>query len=251
MANKEVYVDSKDSKKDLFDILYALDVNNKVEEKNGLKYLSWCWAWAETKKRYPSAIYEIERFGDNKAPYLYDEALGYMVFTRVNIDGEEHEMWLPVMDGANKAMLDHEYTYEVKKKEWDNTAKRYVFTKETKTVSKATMFDVNKTIMRCLVKNLAMFGLGLYIYSGEDLPEDLSVDDEPVEKKTSSKSTKKEETKKITPNQIAVIKKYYTGDNLKKLLDTNGIKDIKEMASDKATELIAKILKVKEEKKVD
>lgn len=240
----------EEEKKEMFEVLFGLDVNSKVEDKNGLKYLSWSWAWAEIKKRYPSAIYEIERFGENDAPYLYDETLGYMVFTRVNIDGEEHEMWLPVMDGANKAMLDHEYTYEVKKKEWDSTTKRYVYTKETKTVAKASMFDVNKTIMRCLVKNLAMFGLGLYIYSGEDLPEDLSSDDEPVEEKATKKATKKEEVKLVTPNQIAVIKKYYTGDNLKKLLESNGIKEIEQMPSDKATDLISKLLKVKEEKKV-
>ena len=106
----------EDSKKDLFEFLYGLDVNSKVEEKNGLKYLSWSYAWGEVRKKYPDAIYNIERFGENNVPYLYDEDLGYMVFTRVNIGGEEHEMWLPVMDGANKAMLNHEYTYEVKKK---------------------------------------------------------------------------------------------------------------------------------------
>lgn len=238
----------EDSKKTMFDILFALDVNSKVEDKNGLKYLSWSWAWAEVKKRYPSAYYNIERFGENNIPYLYDEKLGYMVFTRVNIDGEEHEMWLPVMDGANKAMLDHEYTYEVKKKEWDNTTKRYIYTKDTKTVAKATMFDINKTLMRCLVKNLAMFGLGLYIYSGEDLPEE--IDDEKANGKK-EKATKKEEVKLVTPNQIAIIKKYYVGDNLKKLLDSNKIKEIKEMPYDKATDLISKLLKAKEEKKVD
>ena len=230
----------EDSKKDLFEFLYGLDVNSKVEEKNGLKYLSWSYAWGEVRKKYPDAIYDIERFGENNVPYLYDEDLGYMVFTRVNIGGEEHEMWLPVMDGANKAMLNHEYTYEVKKKEWDNMAKRYVYTKETKTVAKATMFDINKTLMRCLVKNLAMFGLGLYIYSGEDLPEDLKDEDD-------KKETKKEE-KLATPNQVATIKKYYTGDNLTKLLNSNGIKEVEEMPFEKAKELIGKLMKKKEEK---
>jgi len=66
-------------------------------------------------------------------------------------------MWLPVMDGANKAMKATAYTYTTKYGE--------------KNVEAATMFDINKTIMRCLTKNLAMFGLGLYIYAGEDLPE--------------------------------------------------------------------------------
>lgn len=160
-----------------FKELIELNVNERTEEKNGLTYLSWSWAWTEIIKRYPNATYEIKKF-ENNLPYVYDQKTGYMVFTSVSINGITREMWLPVMDGANKAMLDHDYTYEVKKKEWDNTAKSYVFTKDTKTCSKATMFDINKTIMRCLTKNLAMFGLGLYIYSGEDLPE--TIDDTPM-----------------------------------------------------------------------
>ena len=87
-----------------------------------------------------------------------------MCYTTVTIGGLTHEMWLPVMNGANKAMRRVPYTYTVNSP--------YNKTPEEKTVERVTMFDVNKTIMRCLVKNLAMFGLGLYIYAGEDLPED-------------------------------------------------------------------------------
>jgi hypothetical protein len=79
-----------------------------------------------------------------------------MCHTEVTIDGETLEMWLPVMDGANKSMKKVEYTYTTRYGE--------------KQVAPATSFDVNKTIMRCLVKNLAMFGLGIYIYAGDDLP---------------------------------------------------------------------------------
>lgn len=147
--------------KEVFDTLFHLDVNDRVEKKKAgntqLSYLSWAWAWAEVKKRYPNAQYEIVKF-ENNQPYVYDEKTGYMVFTKVTIEGVTHEMWLPVMDGANKAMKSESYTYATK------------YNGE-KTVEAASMFDVNKTIMRCLVKNLAMFGLGLYIYSGEDLPE--------------------------------------------------------------------------------
>jgi hypothetical protein len=139
-----------------FDKLYEINVNNHTEEKNGLTYLSWAWAWAEIKKVYPDATYTIKKF-ENSLPYVYDENVGYMVFTEVTIEGLTHEMWLPVMDGANKAMKSYSYTYTTKYGE--------------KTVDAATMFDINKTIMRCLVKNLAMFGLGLYIYAGEDLPQ--------------------------------------------------------------------------------
>lgn len=142
----------------IFENLFKLNVNEQVEKKNGLNYLSWVYAWAEVKKRYPEATYEVKRFGENQLPYVYDENTGYMVFTTVTIEGLTHEMWLPVMDGANKAMKNKPYTYDT----------RY---KKGVVVEAATMFDINKTIMRCLAKNLAMFGLGLYIYAGEDLPE--------------------------------------------------------------------------------
>lgn len=139
----------------VFENLNNANVNGHTEEKNGLTYLSWAWAWAEVKKAYPDANYTIEKF--NGLPYVYDENTGYMVYTTVTIGGITHEMWLPVMDGANKAMKAEPYKYTTRYGE--------------KTCEAATMFDVNKAIMRCLVKNLAMFGLGLYIYAGEDLPE--------------------------------------------------------------------------------
>ena len=141
---------------EVFKKLNAINVNENTEKKNGLTYLSWAWAWAELKKVYPDATYQIRQF-DGK-PYLFDENLGYMVMTEMTIDGMTHEMWLPVMDGANKAMKDKPYAVQTKYKEI--------------AVQPATMFDINTAIMRCLTKNIAMFGLGLYIYAGEDLPEE-------------------------------------------------------------------------------
>lgn len=156
----------------VFTDLVSVNVNDHVEKKNtgkvSLSYLSWSWAWSEVKKRYPNATYEIVKF-ENGLPYCYDPKTGYMVYTKVTIENVTHEMWLPVMDSHNEAMLDHSRVVKTKYSEY--------------TVAACTMFDVNKTIMRCLTKNLAMFGLGLYIYSGEDLPED-----ETKESKSSSKS---------------------------------------------------------------
>ena len=154
--------------KTVFDRLFAVDVSNQIEKKssgNGkeLSYLSWSFSWANVKKRCPNVNYEICKFGEKQTPYIYDEKTGYMVFTKVTIEGVTHEMWLPVMDNRNEAMLDH--PRQVKYKNY------------TATVEAATMFDINKTIMRCLVKNLAMFGLGLYIYAGEDLPIDVDTTD--------------------------------------------------------------------------
>ena len=85
-----------------FGQLASVDVSKHVEKKNGLNYLSWCWAWSEIVRRYPDARYEIQMF-DGK-PYLEDPDLGYMVMTKMVVDGVELTMWLPVMDGANKAM---------------------------------------------------------------------------------------------------------------------------------------------------
>ena len=154
-------------KKSVFDTLYAINANEHTEQKQQgsvkLTYLSWAWAWAEVKKLYPDASYTIYKDEQNR-PYIEDPDFGLMCYTTVTIEGQTHEMWLPVMNGANKAMRRAPYEYTV--------YNSYTKTSEKKTVEAATMFDVNKTIMRCLVKNLAMFGLGLYIYAGEDLPED-------------------------------------------------------------------------------
>jgi hypothetical protein len=119
--------------------VYKIDVNDKTEKKGNLTYLSWAWAWAEFKKVYPTAQYTVKKF--NGLPYVKEEGVGAIVYTEVTADGITYEMWLPVMDGRNQTVLNPKMT------------------------------EINKTIMRCLTKNLAMFGLGLYIYAGEDLPE--------------------------------------------------------------------------------
>lgn len=203
-----------------FNKLFAINCNDKTEKKNNgsteLTYLSWCYAWSEVKKLYPNARYEILKFGENKLPYVFDEKTGYMVFTRVEIEDIEHEMWLPVMDSSNKAMKDKPYTYKVKEYKFGKFTGNYI----DKNVEPATMFDINKTIMRCLTKNLAMFGLGLYIYAGEDLPENVD-NDEP--KKTTAKKElliqdiqKNNILEKFTPDEI---KKYLEEVNKSKLSD--------------------------------
>lgn len=136
-------------KETTFEMLSKINVNKFVEKKNGLTYLSWAYAWSEVKSKCPDATYEI---GETE----YDEALGFMCHTSVTIDGETLPMWLPVMDGANKSMKKHAYKFTTRYGEKD--------------VAAATTFDINKTIMRCLVKNLAMFGLGIYIFAGDDIP---------------------------------------------------------------------------------
>jgi len=144
-----------------FSELSKIDCKEYLEERNGLTYLSWAWAWGLINKYCPDVNYQVDLY-DGK-PYLFDENLGYIVSTKVTIGGKTIPMNLPVLDGANKAMKNVPWQYDKK----DYKTNSYVKV----TCHPATMFDINKTIMRCLVKNLAMFGLGHYIYAGEDMPE--------------------------------------------------------------------------------
>lgn len=195
-----------------FEELNSLNVNEYTEEREGLTYLTWSYAIQEVLKKYPTMDYKIKKFGEQQLPYVYDKETGYMVFTEVTLEGITREMWLPVMDSKNKAMKSEPYTYETKKGE--------------KTVEAATMFDINKTIMRCLVKNLAMFGLGLYIYSGEDLPE--------VEAKA-----------KVTEEQIEKIKELVSEESIPNMLTYYKIDKIEDMLETDAKNLIARKEKAK------
>lgn len=154
-----------------FQQLLETNVNAYTEKKQGLTYLTWSRAWSEFVKVYENATYEIVKFDGR--PYYSDES-GAMCYTKVTVNDITHEMWLPVMNGANKAMKSKPYSYKTKYGEKD--------------VEAFTMFDVNKTIMRCLTKNLAMFGLGLYIYNGDDLPEGEEQEAKPKAKTNTSNS---------------------------------------------------------------
>jgi hypothetical protein len=171
--------------------LRKLDVGTHIEKKNGLSYLSWAWAWDIFKQNNPTATYEIIKNPSTGLPYFESKA-GAMVYTKVTVDDITHEMWLHVMDGANKAMKDEPYTY--KTKSGDKICDAY------------SMADINKTLMRCLVKNLAMFGLGIYIYSGEDLPSETVdvVDTEAYKVQLNSSTTEAE----LKANWIAAYKAF-------------------------------------------
>ena len=209
-----------------FKSLYSINVNENVEKKNGLSYLSWAWAWAEFMKQYPQAEYEIVKF--NGLPYAYDPNTGYMVYTKVTVDGQTREMWLPVMDSANRAMKAEPYTVTNK---WGKES----------TVEAATMFDINKTIMRCLVKNLAMFGLGLYIYAGEDLPEE----EQNAPKAMPSKASNG--PKKASVEDKAYISSNASEEQLRKLLKAYNLESFEDLTDEQAKKAIMAINKRKVE----
>tara|TARA_R100000482_G_C5125585_1_gene148539 strand:- start:204 stop:797 length:594 start_codon:yes stop_codon:yes gene_type:complete len=118
--------------KAIWQTLSAIDVSEHTEKKGKLTYLSWAWAWSTLMEHYPSAQYH---FG---ADIEYGDTL--MVQCDMRVLGVTHNMWLPVMDNRNNA------------------------------VSNPTARQISDTRMRCLTKCISMFGLGHYIYAGEDLP---------------------------------------------------------------------------------
>lgn len=132
--------------KNYFELLNSINVNDKTEKKNGLTYLSWAWAWGEVKKKFPDATYIIYET-TNPQGYVcnyYTDGKTCWVKTGVVINGIEHIEELPVMDYKNKSIP----------------------------LENVNSFDVNKAIQRSLTKAVARHGLGLYIYAGEDLPEE-------------------------------------------------------------------------------
>lgn len=123
--------------KKIWDTLSKVDVSNHVEKKGNLTYLSWAWAWGVLMEHFPEVQYEfdVEKFDDG--------TVEVRVAICISEDGQEvvRHMWLPVMDYKNKA------------------------------IQNPDAFAINTAKMRCLTKCLAMFGLGHYIYAGEDLPQ--------------------------------------------------------------------------------
>lgn len=127
---------------EVYKTLSAVNFKGKTETKNGLTYVSWATAWAKLKEHYPEAystVYEDQR-GLN---YFTDDLTCY-VKVGVTVEGLEHIEYLPVMDYKNKSIP----------------------------ASEVTSMDVNKAIQRALTKAIARHGLGLYVYQGEDIPEE-------------------------------------------------------------------------------
>jgi hypothetical protein len=119
--------------------LLKINVNDHIEKKGNLSYLSWAWAWAEVLKIDPGAAWNAHEWADRPAMFLPDGTA--MVKVSVEIKGNIKTCVLPVMDNRNRAIVNPD------------------------------AFAINTAIMRCLAKAIAMHGLGLYIYAGEDLPE--------------------------------------------------------------------------------
>lgn len=141
-----------ETKESVFETLSKIDVSDHVEQKMGLSYLSWAWCWQTLKTAYPDTpVPKITKYKemlltkngyeltDREVPYLTTPT-GTMVEVTVSIKGVDYTQSLYVMDNRNKVVVN------------------------------PTIGQINKTIQRCTVKAIAMAGLGLNLYAGEDLP---------------------------------------------------------------------------------
>lgn len=183
------------AEKNYFEVLNNIDVGDKIEKKNGLSYLSWAWAWGEIKKRHPDAIYTIYENADGL--FYHTDGKTAWVKTGVTVNGIEHIEYLPVMDYKNKSIP----------------------------VENITSTDVNKAIQRSLTKAVARHGLGLYIYAGEDLPEE--------KKGATDKEMDDHLEKKISANDVKIIEKMVEGKDALKtwVLQQCNVSDFKEMTN--------------------
>lgn len=150
-------IKKSENNKSIFENLNTVDVKVKVKTKNGFDYLPWASAWEEVKKLYPDAIHTIYRqimddYGNTR--FWHDDGKSGWVEVGVTINNLEHRVILPIMNLQNKAIP----------------------------AENITSVEANKSVARCLVKACAFHGLGLYIFQGEDLPEETREINDLVEK---------------------------------------------------------------------
>ncbi|MFO1413351.1 MAG: DUF1071 domain-containing protein [Burkholderiales bacterium] len=189
--------------------LNAINVNDHIERKGQFSYLSWPYAVAQLRLADSTATWEVRRF--DGLPYLRTET-GYFVEVAVTVQGITLTQVHPVLDAKNRP------------------------------IAEPTAFDINTSIQRCLVKAIALHGLGLYIYAGEDLPE-ASTGAEPVPPELPDPprvTSINQGEARASAAQIRYIERLLreTGSDLQKILDYFNVNDLAELSSRAASRCI-------------
>ncbi len=192
--------------------LNQINVNEHVEKKGQFSYLSWPYAVAQLRLFDPAALWEVRRF--DGLPYLKTDA-GYFVEVAVTVQGVTLSQIHPVLDGKNRPIFE------------------------------PTAFDINTSIQRCLVKAIALHGLGLYIYAGEDLPEADKPAEQPDERPRAPVSPLPKTTASASAAQIRYIERLIdeTGSDLAKVLDYFGVQTLQELTTHTASRAIKSLEK--------
>lgn len=177
--------------KSVFETLSTISVKDKIERKGNLDYLSWANAWATLKQNYPNAqrkVYESDHTGFN---YFTDGRTAW-VKVGIEVSGVEHIDYLPIMDYRNNAIH----------------------------VDKVTSTDVNKAIQRSTAKAIAMHGLGLSLWTGEDVPE-LVTTSASVTVTNGTSSSAKEPKSEDAGGKITLLRKGENWVKVVKYVETN------------------------------
>jgi hypothetical protein len=189
--------------------LNQINVSEHLEKKGEFNYLSWPFAVAQLRLADPSAFWEVRRF--DGLPFMRCE-LGYFVEVAVTVQGVTLSQIHPVLDSKNRP------------------------------IDVPTTFEINTALQRCLVKAIALHGLGLYVYAGEDLPEGESKAPPPTPPKAPVAPIV---GPRATPAQLRYIRKLIdeTGSDLVKVLDFFGVDTLEELTSHAASRAITSLEK--------
>ncbi|MDA2434520.1 DUF1071 domain-containing protein [Bacillus cereus] len=182
-----------------FSKLAQIDCSEHVEKKGRFSYLSWAWAVKKLREVDPKATWEIKRF--DGAPYLKTDC-GYFVEVEVTVQGLPLSQIHPILNNQNKP------------------------------IAEPNSFDINTSIQRCLVKAIALHGLGLYIYAGEDLPE---IQEDPV-------SSQQVGVIKLNIKKLATLRKV-DEDTIKGYLSITEITDLTKTQADEVIKKLTKWVK--------
>ena len=149
----------------IWETLSMIDCSEHIEKKGGFNYLSWAWAWGILMEHYPEAKFS-NHLNTDGYPCFFDVNGNAMVRVTLTILEKSHSEDFPVLNYKNQAIKDPD------------------------------SFAVNTALKRCLVKSMAYFGLGHYIYAGEDLP--------PKEEAAQESKSKKSKNQKVFDRKEAL-----------------------------------------------
>ena len=185
----------------VFETLNKINLKDKIEKKNNLSYVSWAWAYTEVKKNFPNMTAKV--YENEQSWNYFTDGRTCWVKVSTTIEDDEITEYLPIMDYRNNSIP----------------------------LDKVTSTDVNKAIQRGLTKSLARHGLGMYVYAGEDLPEEIKKD---------ADNSKIHTNTTLNSNQVAQIKKLIkqSGTDENKFLAYFKVDSIDKLPYDKAIQAL-------------
>lgn len=186
----------------MFKKLFDTNVSQHVEKKGAFSYLSWPYAVATLRQADPTARWDVKRF--DGLPYLHTPA-GCFVEVEVTVQGITLGQIHPVLNASNKPILE------------------------------PTAFDINTSIQRCLVKAIALHGLGLSVYTGEDLPPSTSNEAPRTQPKVAEMPFRKASTAQVRYIQRLLDE---TGTDPQRVLASHNVASFEELSSKQASEVI-------------